>query len=229
MRILAWDTSGPSESVALLQDGQVLFHRFEAQIASHTEHLLLALRQALTAADLELQQIDLFAVTVGPGSFTGLRIGLSTAKGLAEVTGRPVAPVSTLTALSFPFLNDHDSVLAAMDARLGQVYVACYKKGELVTEPRIVSLEDLRELGTPPGSAWVGSGPEVYPQLRQDFPADVFLGPGIVDALSVARIGQQMHAQGETVAGKDLMPQYLRLSEAENRLRGKNPSTNLAG
>lgn len=236
MKILAWDTSGRAESVAVLNDGALVAQQGETQVSSHSERLLPMIQQVLEQAGLSLPQIDLFAVTVGPGSFTGLRIGLSTAKALAVVYSKPVAAVNTLLALAEPALQKSPGVLACMDARLREVYVAAYENStaaggfQETLAPECVSVIELQEraaeLSGP--SVGVGSGFLLYPELPKIFGLAMVENPtDQVDAAAVGRVAI-IHAQrGELLSGRELQARYLRLSEAENRLRRKQASITL--
>lgn len=236
MMILAWDTSGAAESVAVLHEEGILSQRWEPQVDSHSEQLLPMIEQVLDEASLSLSQIDVFAVTVGPGSFTGLRIGLSTAKALARVFNKPVAPVSTLLALAEPHLLSFPLVLSCMDARLREVFVAVYQalEGELGYREKFsaqrLPVADLKKLvETLPGSCLgLGSGFEAYPELREIPGLQVLeTAAAGVQAVSVGRLARLMVNRGELVSGNQLQALYLRLSEAENRLRQKRASINL--
>jgi tRNA threonylcarbamoyladenosine biosynthesis protein TsaB len=231
MKTLALDTSGPSESVALLKNGKVLGEIFHATTPSHSESLLPSIQSILEKCGLTLGDIDLFAVTVGPGSFTGLRIGISTVKAFAKLHQKPVAPVSTLLALAEPYLRGHKVILPCMDARLGEVYAAAYQLSEnsqnilTLMEPRSMPLETFIELAKkfPQEKLLVGSASQVYPELHHRIQALRIEDSNSrgVKATVVGRLGELLHAQGRAVQGEQLEAQYLRVSEAENRLRQK--------
>ncbi len=206
MITLALDTSGRSESVATLKDGVVLVDQTIELPNSHSEHLLPNIDLVLKKAGLSLSQIDLYALTVGPGSFTGLRIGISTVKAFCKVHPKPVAAVSTLLALAEPLLETGKIIVSCLDARLGEVFVAAYQKDaegahSTLLPPQLMAPQGLIEtLAKIPGEK-------------------ILLGPGVViHADSVGRLGEVMASRGETIHGDKLKAQYLRLSEAENRL-----------
>lgn len=234
MKVLAWDSSGSSESAAVLVDGKVCGQHFSARVPSHTQSLLGTLQDVLQQAGLGLKNIDLLAVTVGPGSFTGLRIGLATAKAFALAAALPVAPVSTLLALAQPHLETYSEVGVAIDARLQQVFSARYRRKpgvgwELLVSEACRSIADwTAQAGLMGGQgAVVGSGFQAHPALAQAFSLMPWLGGDEVDAVTVARIGAILHQQSASLAGRAIEARYLRLSEAENRLRAQSASSNL--
>ena len=136
MNILAVDTAGKTAGVALLQDGRLLYEVYLDGGLTHSETLLPLIDTCLKLCGLTCAGIDLFGVNAGPGSFTGLRIGLAAVKGLAFPRHTPCAPVSTLEALAAGHVGQ-GTVLCALDARRGQVYCAAF---DLETHARL--LED---------------------------------------------------------------------------------------
>jgi len=133
MLTLSLDTSSPAGSCALLRDANVLSERVSTDREPYSASVLRDTRELLEGAHISLEQIDLFAVDAGPGSFTGLRVGLATVKGWAEVVGKPVAPVSGLEALAAQASTRLEAgafVAAVMDARRGQIYGGLYVAGD---------------------------------------------------------------------------------------------------
>lgn len=130
-RMLAFDTSGNVTAVAVLDGDRVLIEDSAASQERHAETLLPRIQQCLASAGLSLQQIDVFAVGVGPGSFTGVRVGVATAKGLALATGKPLRGVVSLSALAGSALDSvkADEVLVApiLEAYKGEVFAALYR------------------------------------------------------------------------------------------------------
>jgi tRNA threonylcarbamoyladenosine biosynthesis protein TsaB len=226
MILLALDTAEKSQGLALLEDGQVLAEKSSPHPSSHADELLLNLNYLLKSAGLSLDRVDAIAVTVGPGSFTGLRIALSTVKALALVRGIPVIPVGTLLALAAPYLDEHPWVAPCLDARMAQVYGAVYSRAEPSGSPRerhppsAMELIDFNNkiLRLPHGGIVVGSGLLAHPSLVLGVKADP---QARVGAAWVGRIALQMYKAGEFLAGREVRPAYLRLSTAEERLLEK--------
>jgi tRNA threonylcarbamoyladenosine biosynthesis protein TsaB len=127
MLTLAFDTSSKTAAVALLSDNDILYDNIVNTGLKHSEVLLPAIDDALRAISVKIKDIDLFACTIGPGSFTGLRIGVSTLKGLILATGKPAAGISSLAALALNAGKTSKLICSVMDAGRGQVYTAFYR------------------------------------------------------------------------------------------------------
>ncbi len=223
MRILAVDTSTPAGGVAIL-DGRTLLVELQVRSAeTHAKRLMGSIDDAFRMAGLGIGECDGFAVTRGPGSFTGLRIGISTVKGLAFASGKPVAGVSTLDVLTHQFPWFPDCVCPLLDARKGEVYSALYKydadKGWLqlvadcVVEPR-PWLEQIQ------GSClFVGDGTVLYGDLIEEIVGPrAKLAPPYMNtprASVVAALGLEQIASGQAADVALLVPYYIRRSEAE--------------
>ncbi len=228
--LLALETATRVASVALLRDGELLGEELGRPGQPTAESLLPSLEALLVRFGLALGSIDAFAVSVGPGSFTGLRVGIATVKGLAFGTGHRVAPVPTLAALARAASRSSDPVVAMLDARRGEVYAAGYAaSGGAPPPPEILaegvySREDLvRKL--PPACVLVGEGALVCGEwLRERLGSGVKLQlPPAADASArhVAVLGAAMMAAGKGVDSADLVPRYLRRAEAEVRRTGR--------
>jgi tRNA threonylcarbamoyladenosine biosynthesis protein TsaB len=127
MKILAIESSATAASAALIEDGKILSEFFAHTGLTHSQTLLPMVEQVLACAKVSAKDVDAFAVSVGPGSFTGVRIGVSTVKGLAFGTGKPCVPVSTLEAMAQNYRGQAVTVCAVMDARCQQVYNALFQ------------------------------------------------------------------------------------------------------
>jgi tRNA threonylcarbamoyladenosine biosynthesis protein TsaB len=129
MNILAVDTTTPDGSVALLENGEPRIEINWTSPLTHSSRLLRSIDFILAAAGLDIRAVDGFAVAVGPGSFTGIRIGLSAVKSLAFASGKPAAPVSTLAALaSKPGTDEGRFVAPLLDAKKGEIYAALFER-----------------------------------------------------------------------------------------------------
>ena len=128
MRILALDSCSRAGGAAVLRDGQILGSVMLDCGYTHSETLLVSVNDLLSSLRMKLRDMDAIAVTVGPGSFTGIRIGLATAKGLAMAAGLPLLPVSSLLALAYNIACFDGVIAACMDARRGQVYNALFAR-----------------------------------------------------------------------------------------------------
>lgn len=227
MRILAIDSTATSASVAITQDGVTLTCRVEQNGLTHSELLLPMIEEALRETNLTFADIDLYAVSAGPGSFTGVRIGVATIKGLAFGTEKPCVGVSTLESLGENLRFAEGCILSpVMDARRGQVYNALFtvKNGELVrlTPDRAIPLTELilelKETYPDLPIYLSGDGYTLgYKALKeaglpvQDTPDGVILQNGA----SIAACAARAYGRGEWVTERDLNPVYLRLPQAE--------------
>ena len=225
MKLLAVDTSTRACSVAVVDQDRLACEITTGPAGTHSTHLLSLIRTALALAEMELHGLDGLAVCVGPGSFTGLRIGVSTVKGLAFATAKPVAAVSSLEALAQPWLPWPHLICAMLDARKGEVYAARYRArdGHLEREGReaVLSTEEALD-GIHETCLFVGDGASRYRE-----PIGVRLGPlalfpaagqDIIRASSVAALAQVQFARKEIEDLDRLVPRYVRHSDAELKL-----------
>lgn len=229
MVTLAFDTSTKTASVALLRGEKLLVEQFINTGKNHGETLLPAIENVLAVAGIRIDEVALLAVTVGPGSFTGLRVGASTAKGLAFAEGIPIVGVSTLDALAAN-VNERDITICSMlDARKNEVYTALYRLSntgfpERITDERVISPEmALEELDG--DVLCLGDGALAYKELiRSIVPEKARFVPeplNYIRASSVGLIGLKKFHDGDILNSLELAPRYLRLSEAEKKKLGK--------
>lgn len=226
MRILALETSTLAGSVALL-DGDQLVGEYTLNIrTTHSERLLAAVDRLLQDAGWTPGMLEGLAVAVGPGSFTGLRIGVSTVKGLAFSLGIPVAAVSTLEALAWSLPFARDQVCPVLDARKGEVYAALFHwdAQTLVRDWEDQALDPAELCRRVPGPViFVGDGIAGYGMLfKERLGASATFAPAARRLPSAACLGQLGHARltsGEVVDPVALAPRYLRPSEAELKRR----------
>lgn len=230
-RILAIDTATEACSVALYDNGETFAH-FELCAREHTQRILPLVQQILTAADLSLSQIDALAFGRGPGSFTGVRIGIGVAQGLAFGADLPLLPVSTLMTMAQGAfrLIAATRVLAAIDARMGEVYWGEYLRGEdgqwqgeqseavLKPEQLIPRTDELAGR-----FATVGTGWQTYPDLLgassavELFDGKMYL-PQAEDMLPLAL---NMWRSGVRVSAEHAEPVYLRNEVTWKKLPGR--------
>ncbi len=223
MMILALESSATACSVALTRDGALIARNWQNSGLTHSRTLLPMADSLLKNSGHTLDEVDVIAVAAGPGSFTGLRIGVATAKGLAWPREIPCAACSTLESMAWPLAHLEGKILVcAMDARRKQVYNAIFRATgeglERLRPDRAISLEDLEaELRELPGEKiLVGDGAQLCYNTLTD--PDLRLAPEhlrLQDAWGVARSAQELAARGALVRGADLVPVYHRLSQAE--------------
>jgi tRNA threonylcarbamoyladenosine biosynthesis protein TsaB len=226
--LLAVETATRVMSVALLDGERVVAEITSDDERVHSERLLPAIDRLLELAGVSLVQVGAFAVSIGPGSFTGLRIGLATLKAFALDEARPLVPVSTLAALCAAAAGARGPVAALLDARRGEVYAAAVAMaGD--AEPTLLpdSVFTPEELATalPPETTLV-IGEDAEPAaarlclLRPDL-QPLAAGEGAARATRVARLGRLVLAAGRAVPAAELVPRYVRRAEAEARRTGE--------
>ena len=224
MKILALETSAKSVSAAVVENGAVLCSAYQNTGLTHSRTLMPLVDGMLRAADLTCADMGLIAVSHGPGSFTGLRIGVSAAKGLAWTLELPCCGVSTLLAMAQNLRHMDATVICAMDARRNQVYNAVFRaeKGQLrrLCEDRAIGLAQLaEELQNDAGEKIiVGDGAQLCCTYLQQQGIECRMAPAALvmqNAVGVALAAEELAAQGQTVSAHELVPVYLRLSQAE--------------
>lgn len=213
-RILALETATQACSAALLWDGECE-ETLRLESNRHAEILLPLAQDLLARTGRRYEQLDALAFGSGPGSFTGLRVGIAVAQGLAFASGRPVVPVSSLLALAVRV--DAPRVLAAIDARMDQVYWNAYSRDDAtgamnaMLEPRVSYPADLR---LPEGGRWVaaGSGCDAYREaLEAGLDVEVEFVTGVhPHAADVARIAAARFEAGKALNPRDAAPEYVR-------------------
>ena len=232
MKILALESSAVAASAAVCEDEELIAQSFQHSGLTHSRTLLPMCRDLLQNCGLSLKEMDVVAVAAGPGSFTGLRIGVAAAKGLAWAADKPCAGVSTLEAMawSLAFLEDAD-LCPVMDARCGQVYTALFSAENSgiarLREDEALSIEALCEIVAACGApvTLVGDGScLVYQTLKEKLPA-LLLAPPQLRLQRAACVG--LAAEAALSAGEkplppeELLPSYLRLPQAERELQKK--------
>lgn len=225
MNILALESSATACSAALCRDGALVAQSFQCSGLTHSRTLLPMVHDMLDNCGESLDRVDVIAVAAGPGSFTGLRIGVATAKGLAWAGGQPCAPCSTLESMAWPLAHlEGKLVVCVMDARRKQVYNALFlARGdslERLAPDRAVSLDELGEelKSFQELKIVVGDGAGLcYNSLREQVPG-LALAPvhlRMQSAWGVARAAEALAKAGALVPGGELVPVYHRLSQAE--------------
>ena len=224
MKILALETSAKAVSAAVTEDGKVLASGYQDTGLTHSRTLMPIVEHILKNTDLTVQDCDVIAVAAGPGSFTGIRIGVSAAKGLAFAAEKPAVGVSTLAAMARNVAWLDGLVICAMDARRQQVYNALFQaeNGTLtrLMPDRAISLEELgRELREIPGTIYlVGDGSDLTHRTLKDTVPNLATPPEHrrhQRASGVALAAVKQIEGGEACDAASLVPNYLRLSQAE--------------
>lgn len=235
MKLLAIDSSGLVASVAFLEDGVLLAEYTVNYKKTHSQTLLPMLDEIGRMIDLDLNTLDAIAVAAGPGSFTGLRIGAATAKGLGLALDKPLIGVPTVDALAYNLYDARQLICPVMDARRGQVYTGIYRfedgKMIIITKQKAVKAEeligDLNALGQE--VIFLGDGVPVYADLiREKIKVPYSFAPAHVNkqrAGTVGALGMVLYQRGQVQSAAEHQPEYLRVSQAEReraaRLKGQ--------
>jgi tRNA threonylcarbamoyladenosine biosynthesis protein TsaB len=225
MRILAVDTATTSCSVAIVDKTSLLteftLHREE----THSKHLMDMIKEALRMSGLNFYDLDGFAVTRGPGSFTGLRIGISTIKGLAAASEKPIVGVSSLEALALQVSYSRDLICPILDARKGEVYFSRYRfisghlkkqiKERVATPDKAV--DDLNE-----SCLFVGNGALLYKEMilesMGEFASFAPMTQNTIRASTIAYLSMAKFENNDTDDIEKILPYYIRKSDAELNL-----------
>lgn len=235
MNILALESSAAACSAALCRDGVLVAQSFQNNGLTHSRTLLPMVHDMLRNGGERLEDMDVIAVAAGPGSFTGLRIGVAAAKGLAWAGDKLCAPCSTLESMAWPLAHlEGRLIVCAMDARRKQVYNAVFRAGgdrlERVAPDRAISLAELGEelKNFPERKIVVGDGAQLCYNTLLETVSNLTLAPVHLrtqSAWGVALAAEKLIACGGLVSGQVLAPVYHRLSQAERERLEREQNT----
>ena len=224
MNILAVDTSGPVAGVAVLKDGEMAYEGAAVNRLTHSVNLMPMIEEAVNRSGLEVSDIDLYACVTGPGSFTGVRIGVSAVKGMAHGAEKPCVGVNALEALASGVCLTDALLCPIQDARAGQVYGAAFLPGM----PPVRVLDDMAEklsvfidkaLAVSEGKKllFVGDGVKTYRKAIEDLLGErALFAPAHMSYLRPSSVALLAHEhQTDAVDYLTLMPVYLRAPQAE--------------
>jgi tRNA threonylcarbamoyladenosine biosynthesis protein TsaB len=225
MKILAVDTATTSCSVAIVDKTSLLSEFTLNRDQTHSKHLMDIIKAVLEMSGLNLFDLDGFAVTIGPGSFTGLRIGISTIKGLAVASEKPVVGVSSLESLALQVSCSCDLICPILDARKGEVYFSRYRflNGQLKkqTRERVATpdkaVDDLNE-----SCLFVGNGALLYKEMIMEkmgkFASFAPMTQNTIKASTLAYLSMAKFENNDTDDVEKVLPYYIRKSDAELNL-----------
>ena len=231
MKILALDSSGLVASVAVTEDDNLLGEYTINYKKTHSQTLLPMLDEVAKMIELDLKTVDTIAVSAGPGSFTGLRIGSATAKGLALALDKKIVSVPTVDALAYNIWNCTDVICPLMDARRQQTYTGLYtfEDGRMQTllPQCVVQIEEIinkvNDMGKP--VVFLGDGVPVFADfIAQHCKVPYQYAPAHCNkqrAASVAALGAILYGEGKAEPAAEHKPDYLRLSQAERERQEK--------
>lgn len=235
MRIFAVDTSARSASAALVENGVIKGEYFINTMLTHSETLMPIVDLLFKSVRVEPKDVDCFAVNCGPGSFTGLRIGIAAIKGMTFALEKPCIAVSTLESMAYNLLGENAVVCAVMDARCSQVYNALFdvSGGEPVRlcDDRALQIDELAEelRSIEKRIVLVGDGAKLcYDRLSQELSNVEIANENVryQRASSTAFVAERLFEKGEILTSSQLMPRYLRLPQAQRELLAKKSLNN---
>ena len=217
MKILAIDSCMNTSSVAILEDERLVALYTVNTDNTHSETLLPMIRDALKSADIGAEEIDAYAVSHGPGSFTGVRIGVATVKGLAFGKGKPCVEVSTIEALAENLEGFSGIICPVMNARRGQVYTGIFKDGARLMEDRCMMLDDLIPMLYEYGEDiyFVGDGYDLAEKMSINNMRVTPEALRYANGYSVGKIAYRRIKNNEAVSDSDIRVNYLRKPQAE--------------
>ena len=224
MLILAFESSAKSASAALLKDESLLAEAFQNNGKTHSATLMPMAQQLLQDCCVDISDLDCIAVAAGPGSFTGIRIGVAAAKGLAWAAEKPIAAVSTLAGMAMQLLPAAGVFCPVMDARRNQVYNALFRSDGTaltrLTDDRAISLEELKQelLALDEPVFLVGDGSRLCYRTLSPALSGLQFPPAHLEmqrASGVAMAAAVQAREGRLITHDSLVPNYLRLSQAE--------------
>ena len=228
MIVLSLDSTSVTASVAISENGVILAENFINNGLTHSQTLMPMVEKTLTDSNKSIKDVDLFAITNGPGSFTGVRIGIASVKGMADALNKKCMAVSTLEAIAEP-LKDEDSIACAvMDARCNQVYTAIFENGNRLCEDKAILIDDLGEelKQYDKKIVFIGDGAELcYNKLCESLKNVEIANENIlyVHASSICRLAEnKVKNNEEFIDSAKLVPFYLRVPQAERELNNKN-------
>lgn len=222
MRILAVDTSSFPASVAILEDGIILGESVIRNQRKHSQNLMQMTEKLFDDLGMDISEIDIFSVTVGPGSFTGLRIGISSVRAFAQAMNKPVIGVNTLEALAYNLACCDKVVIPMLDARRNEVFTAAYKfENGVINEviaPCVMTIGELNEEFKNKSVIYVGDGAIAH---KDELADGDFATANLMEvrASSVAALAYTKADKGSHY--NEIQPLYLRKSQAERELEEK--------
>jgi len=238
MTVLGIDTATAVSTVGVVRDARVVAEVVERSRTGHAAGLPALVRRALDQASARIEDLNGLAVSIGPGSFTGLRVGLSFAKGVAFASGTKIVGVSTLEALAVAVPAEFLTIAVACDARRGEVYLAMFRRtqgrvereGEDVALPPGLAAQRIRVgLGGQPRPIVVGDAAERYPEAFTGLASEAIVIASFAEihprGSVVALLGEKRLAAGDAHRLDTLVPFYVRPSAAEGNLRIRSLTT----
>lgn len=228
MKILAMDTSSFPASVAV-SDGNVILGEYVIRNQrKHSQNIMVMTERLLDDLGMDITEIDLFAVTVGPGSFTGLRIGISTVRAFAQAMQKKVAAVSTLEALAYNLSTVSGIIVPMLDARRDEVFTAAYEfcggKIKEITQPCVMTLSEIINVYSDKKVIFTGDGALIHRDELEGNENFSFAPVNLIETRAASLVCAAINSaeKGELKHYNDVLPIYLRKSQAEREYERRN-------
>lgn len=229
MIILAVHSTTPVQSLALTSGRGLLAERSRHCGRQHVEHLAPAIQDLVNVLERGLVSVDGLAVAVGPGSFSGIRVGIATVKGIALALGKPVVGISSLDALAWQGLRPDEVGAAVIDARRGELYVAAYRRGtdrlDMLSAPALVSVDEFASLRANRPGRFVVCGDPVVDTVAAVDSSLITRSIGSPSALACAELARARFEAGDSDRLHSLAPLYIRRSDAEEKPRTRRAAS----
>ncbi len=228
MKILAMDTSSFAASVAVFDDNIILGEYVVRNQRKHSQNIMVMTERLLDNLEMDISEIDVFATTVGPGSFTGLRIGISTIRAFAQAMNKPVAAVSTLEALAYNVSEFSGIIVPMLDARRDEVFTAAYEfsngKIKEVTQPCVMTIPEIIDMYSDKKVMFTGDGALIHRDELKTSDNFCFAPVNMAEtrASSLVCAALDKTEKNELKHYNAVLPIYLRKSQAEREYERRN-------
>ncbi len=224
MLVLGIDSTSDAATAAVVRDGVLLCEYTQNQKKTHSVKMLPMVMEMLNDLELTLSDIDVFACGIGPGSFTGVRIGAATVRSFCDSLLKPAVAVTSLEALYNNVNSFDDIVISLVFARENECYTAVYENGKEVVAPAVMTVEEIIDLAKDKKCIFVGDGALInYEKLSKLSGVSFAQGRhNIISAAAIAEIGYEKALAGDTGNTNVISPLYLRKSQAEREYDEKH-------
>lgn len=223
MLVLGVDSTSDAATAALLRDGVLLCEYTQNQKKTHSVKMLPMIESMLSDLEIALSDIDVFACGIGPGSFTGVRIGAATVRAFCDSLNKSAAAVTSLEALANN-VNSFDGVIVSLVfARVGECYTQAFENGEEILSPCVMTIDEIKDFAKDKRCLFVGDGAVINKDTLSELDASFAKGRhNVISGASIAEIGYQKALSGKTGNSNIIAPLYLRKSQAEREYDEKH-------
>ena len=224
MLVLGIDSTSLAATAAVVCDGVLLCEYTQNQKKTHSIKMLPMIESMLKDLEIELSDIDVFACGIGPGSFTGVRIGVATMRGFCDALKKPAVAVTSLCALCENVRFFDGVVIPLVFARENECFVAAYEKGEEILSPAVMTIDEIMEFASSKRCIFVGDGAEINRDKLSQIEGVSFAQGrhNIISGAAIAEIGYKKAISGDVGDSNVLSPLYLRKSQAEREYDEKH-------